>query len=196
MSSPDQRVRPATGIRSDAEAPATRGARTARPAVPVTRLLFLLTLTLLATVYTVMAFGMEWRVQAGQIGPGFFPRLVGGATVVGCLLAIVGCLRTREASSRAPDGEGDRDVSTGGGSGREPWVTVVALVCMVLFYAVFEVLGALLSSVLFLGLLLTIVNRGHHKLNAGVALLVPVGLYLLFEVALDAGLPPGLVLPL
>ena len=29
-------------------------------------------------VYTEMAFGMEWRTAAGRIGPGFFPRIVGG----------------------------------------------------------------------------------------------------------------------
>jgi hypothetical protein len=33
-------------------------------------------------------------------------------------------------------------------------------------------------------------------MNAAVSVLVPVGLYLLFEVLLDAGLPPGVVLPL
>ena len=49
---------------------------------------FLVALLLLAVAYTLSAFGMEWRDDAGQIGPGFFPRLVGGAIVAGCLAAI------------------------------------------------------------------------------------------------------------
>lgn len=166
-----------------------------------TRLLFLLALTALAVAYTVMAFGMEWRVERGQIGPGFFPRLVGGATVLGCLVAIVRCVRGDRASARADGQNADAEAEEKPGgrttSGRtDARVTVLAVGFMVLFYAVFEPLGALLSSVLFLGALLTVVNRGRHRLNAAVSLLVPTGLYVLFEVMLDSGLPPGLVLPL
>lgn len=174
---------------------------TRRTVVPSTRLLFLVFLTLLAAAYTVMAFGMEWRVDAGQIGPGFFPRLVGGATVLGCLVAIARSLLGGGSPSPPPEPSEDADgepepVSEAGGPRTDARVTVVTVGCMVVFYAVFEPLGALLSSVLFLGLMLTLVNRGHHRLNAIVSVLVPAGLYLLFEVLLDAGLPPGLVLPL
>jgi hypothetical protein len=97
-----------------------------------------------------------------------------------------------------PDPAGDADAEVGpAADGRtDPWTTVFGVGCMVLFYVVFEPLGALLASVLFLALLLAIVNRGRHKVNAVVSVLVPVSLYLVFEVLLDAGLPPGLVLPL
>ncbi|MPZ62091.1 MAG: hypothetical protein GEU93_12510 [Propionibacteriales bacterium] len=169
--------------------------------VQPTRLLFLISLTGLAAAYTLVAFGMDWRVQNGQIGPGFFPRLVGGTTVVGCLTAIALSVlgRRKSSPSRPPpvDAEGQFEpVGNGDGRRTDAWVTVLAVVCMIVFYLVLEPLGALLSSVLFLGLMLTLVNRGHHRLNAVVSVLVPVGLYLLFEVMLDAGLPPGLVLPL
>ena len=122
--------------------------RTSAGGLLSTRLLFLYALTVLAVAYTVMAFGMEWRVERGQIGPGFFPRLVGGAAVVGC---------------------------------------------MALLFVLFEPLGALLTSVLFLGGVLTLVNRGRHVANAILSVGVPLGLYLLFEVLLDTGLPEGLV---
>jgi putative tricarboxylic transport membrane protein len=159
-----------------------------------TRLLFLLGLTLLAAAYTVMAFGMQWQVEAGQIGPGFFPRIVGVATLLGCAVAIARAVLGARAS-RHPTG-GD-ETKTGGESRRtDPAVTALSVGCMVLFYLVFEPLGALLSSVLFLGLMLALVNRGRHRVNAVVSVLVPVGLYLLFEVLLETGLPPGLVLPL
>jgi len=50
------------------------------------KLTFLGVLLLVFAVYTEMAMGMEWRTQAGRIGPGFFPRILGftamGVTVV------------------------------------------------------------------------------------------------------------------
>jgi putative tricarboxylic transport membrane protein len=170
-------------------------------AARTTRLVFLASLTALAVAYTVMAFGMEWRIQNGQIGPGFFPRFVGVATVVGCLVAIVLTLSGRAPSDLAPDAAEDADFEAppavaDGDGGTAPWATALVVGCAVIYFVFFEPLGALLGSVLFLALSLSIVNRGHHRLNAAVSVLLPVGLYLLFEVFLDAGLPPGVVLPL
>jgi len=157
-----------------------------------TRLLFLYALTVLAVAYTVMAFGMEWRVERGQIGPGFFPRLVGGAAVAGCLVAIVRAMRGRQLSPDTPVDEEGQPEEVGGG-GTDAWATAATVGCMALLFFLFEPLGALLTSVLFLGGVLTFVNRGHHLANAILSVAVPLGLYLLFEVLLDAGLPEGLV---
>jgi putative tricarboxylic transport membrane protein len=187
---------------STPEAPATD--RTASSgsgaATHHTRLLFLASMTVLAAGYTLLAFQMEWRIASGQIGPGFFPRFVGVAIVVGCLVAIALTLRGRGAMEPSPDPAGDADDVVGGaaeaGGPTDAWATALVVGCMVVYYLVFEPLGALLASVLFLALVLMIVNRGRHRVNAAVSVLVPVGLYLLFEVLLDAGLPPGLVLPL
>ena len=169
-----------------------------RQGVPVTRLLFLLALTVVATAYTVMAFGLEWRLENGTIGPGFFPRIVGTLTVVGCLIVIARVLLGGAGSTSSPstaDADEEAELGIEGDGRTDAWVTAVAVGCMVLCYLAFEPLGALLASILFLALLLTVVNRGHHLQNALVSILVPVGLYLLFEVLLDSGLPPGLVLP-
>lgn len=166
--------------------------------LPVTRLVFLLVLTSVAAAYTVMAFDMDWRLTNGQIGPGFFPRIVGGLTVVGCLAVIVRQLLggSRDSSSASmADADEEAELGIEGDGRTDAWITVLAVACMVLCYVVFESLGALLASVLFLALLLSLVNRGHHLQNALVSILVPVGLYLLFEVLLNSGLPPGVVLP-
>jgi putative tricarboxylic transport membrane protein len=170
-------------------------------AAHTTRLVFLASLTALAVAYTVMAFGMEWRIQNGQIGPGFFPRFVGLGTVVGCLVAIALTLSGRGATTSSPDAAEDADFEVpaageDGDGGTAPWATALVVGCAVIYFVFFEPLGALLASVVFLALSLTIVNPGHHRLNAAVSVLLPVGLYLLFEVFLDAGLPPGIVLPL
>ena len=159
-----------------------------------TRLLFLYALTVLAVGYTVMAFGMEWRIDGGQIGPGFFPRIVGVATITGLLVAIVRALRGGQTSAAVPvDEEGQPEEVEGGAGGTDARAVLATAGCMVLFYFLFEPLGALIASVLFLGSMLTFVNRGRHVANAVLSVAVPLGLYLLFEVLLSVGLPEGLV---
>jgi hypothetical protein len=159
-----------------------------------TRLLFLYAVTVLALAYTVTAFGMEWRVERGQIGPGFFPRLVGVAMLVGLSLAIVRALRGGRTSAEAPVDEEGQPEEVGGGAGGTDARAVLATVgCMTLLYFLFEPLGALVASVLFLGGVLMFVNRGRHLQNAIISVAVPLGLYVLFEVLLEVGLPEGLV---
>jgi len=179
----ESRVRPEVSSRPDASSRAGAGR--------YTRLVFLVSLTVLAAAYTAMALDMDWRTTSGLIGPGFFPRIVGGLTVLGCLVAIARDLR----GMRSPRPEGG-PVDDAGDQRTDARVTVAAVAGMLVFLWFFEALGALLSSVLFLALMLTVVNRGHHRVNAAVSVLLPLGLCLLFEVLLDAGLPPGLVLPL
>ena len=180
---------------STSEAPTTNTTESG-VAAHTTRLVFLASLTVLAAAYTLMAFQMEWRIQNGQIGPGFFPRFVGVGIVVGCLVAIALTLSGRGTLDPSPDAAEDADFDVQGDGRTAPWVTVLVVGCMVFTYVFFNPLGALLASVMFLALSLSIVNRGRHRVNAAVSVLVPVGLYLLFEVLLDAGLPPGIVLPL
>lgn len=159
-----------------------------------TRLLFLYALTVLAVAYTVLAFGMEWRDQGGQIGPGFFPRIVGVVVMAGLLAAILRAIRGGHSSVEAPvDEEGQPEEVGGTDSGTDARAVLGTAGCMVLFYFLFEPLGALLASVLFLAGMLTFVNRGHHVANAVLSVAVPLGLYLLFEVLLGVGLPQGLV---
>lgn len=205
-----------------------------RPAESLARLLpyagFVGALGLLAAAYTAMAFGMEWRVERGQIGPGFFPRLVGALTVLGCVLAIVHAVRrgvpgdaeSADAQPTSAESEAAQPTSAESGGAQpagsdsesaravtvadettseeasrtDARVTLVTFAAMTVFLWFFEVLGALLSSVLFLVALLSVVNRGHHRVNLLVGVLLPAALHLLFEVLLDAGLPPGVVLPL
>jgi putative tricarboxylic transport membrane protein len=49
-----------------------------------------------------------------------------------------------------------------------------------------------LATVIFLGVTLTILNPGHAVKNGAIALLVPGGVYLLFDRLLNANMPPAL----
>ena len=141
------------------------------------RIAWLAAIALVAAVYTWMAFGMEWETKAGRIGPGFFPRIVGGLTVVLCVVAIVRCVR-----------EGRPAESDAATYGRLVALTALGLLGYLLL---FEYIGAALASVAFMLFLLSMVNRGRTVANVALAVLLPAAMYVLFEVVLGAGLPPG-----
>jgi hypothetical protein len=54
-------------------------------------------------------------------------------------------------------------------------------------------LGAIISSAIFLGVMLSLLNRGRHLANAVVAIGIPVVMYLLLQTLLNAGLPEGIL---
>jgi putative tricarboxylic transport membrane protein len=140
---------------------------------------FLGVIAAVAAVYTVEAFGMEWETQAGRIGPGFFPRIIGVLLVVLCCVAIARRLRAgREAA-----GDGAR------------YARMVAIVAgaLVAYWIALDWVGAVPASVAFLLGLLWITNPGRPVTNIAVAALLPAALYVLFEIGLNAGLPPGVL---
>jgi putative tricarboxylic transport membrane protein len=138
------------------------------------RVVWLAAIAVVAAVYTWMAFGMEWETEAGRIGPGFFPRIIGGLIVVLCLVAIARALREQRPAE----------------SGRG-WLVAYASIGLLGYLLVFEFAGAAIASVAFMLFLLSATNRGRTVANVALAVLLPAGLYLLFELGLGAGLPPG-----
>jgi putative tricarboxylic transport membrane protein len=138
--------------------------------------------------YFQLALGMEWRTAAGRIGPGFFPRFIGGIGVVLTLVALVRSVRRVEPE---PDPEIDTD---GPDLGRHPRTLAIVVLAGAALAATFTVLGALVAGALFLLGCLWLLNREHPVLNAVLGIGLSVGLYLLFQTLLNAGLPAG-VLP-
>jgi putative tricarboxylic transport membrane protein len=137
--------------------------------------------------YFQLALGMEWRTAAGRIGPGFFPRIIGGIGVVLTLVALVGSLRRVDPVTEADAGAGDL--------GRHPWTLAIVVGASAALAAAYTVLGAIVAGALFLLGCLWLLNREHPVLNAALGVGLATGLYLLFETLLNAGLPAG-VLPL
>ncbi|TCP50035.1 putative tricarboxylic transport membrane protein [Tamaricihabitans halophyticus] len=188
----------------------TRSAQASQPGRRLARidgeLAFLVSLLALFTAYTAIATSMEWRTEAGRIGPGFFPTLIGGAGLLLGLIALARAIRRRRAAPNRTAGAPDTVPVTTEAQGSEAAVAaegieqrrypgVVVLIAAALGGVLFTFipLGALLTSMLLLFGCLSLLNRGRHAVNALLGLLVPLGLYLLFEVALNAGLPTGLL---
>lgn len=163
-----------------------------RGRIGVRTVFFGLLLVLLAA-YLQMALGMEWRTEAGRIGAGFFPRVVGVLGVALTLVALVHSLRGgQDDHTDAPDVDGE---DTGEADlGRHPGTMAIVVGASAAFAATFVALGAVVACALFLFGCLWLLNRPRPALNAVLSLGLALGLYLLFETLLGAGLPAG-VLP-
>jgi putative tricarboxylic transport membrane protein len=146
---------------------------------------FQLGVLLFAGLYSYYAFAeLSWLSSAGRIGPAFFPRLIGVTLVVLTAWSLA-------AEWRGPAGGGRAD----GGEGANWRAAGLLALLSGLFVAGLDVLGGLVSMVLFMAAALTVFNRGRTLQNALLALLLPAGLYLLFKVWLNAGVPRGMFLP-
>lgn len=169
--------------------PAAVGRRDRRR--PTGRILFLSVLLLIEAVYAEMAFDLEWRTVAGRIGPGFFPRILGGLAILLTVLALVHSLRSgaddEEDVVGAEEEAGEADL------GRHPLVMLVVVGASFALMALFTPLGAIAGCALYLAALLFFLNRGRPWLNVALSLALPVGVYLLFQSLLNAGLPEGIL---
>ena len=61
------------------------------------------------------------------------------------------------------------------------------------FVGLLEVIGGILSMMAFMAAALWILNRGRPLQNALIAILMPLGIYLVFDVWLRATMPRGLL---
>lgn len=151
---------------------------------------FLAVLLVGLAFYTEMAFELDWRTAAGRIGPGFFPRVVGVLSLVITAWALLCAVRDPKAEDDVQaleDEVGDADF------GKHPKLLTLMVLAMVLFTATLVSLGAIISTAVFLVLMLTMLNRGSTVLNVCIALGLPLGMYLLFQSLLNAGLPEGIL---
>ncbi|MCT7661795.1 tripartite tricarboxylate transporter TctB family protein [Mycobacterium deserti] len=158
------------------------------------KLTFLGVLLVVFAFYTEMAMGMEWRTQAGRIGPGFFPRILGFTAMVVTLVAGVREILTRRADKTVTQAEA-ADEAAEPDLGRHPVALIGFVIAAALFVGLFGILGAVLAGVLFLGVTLWFLDPEHHIRAVVIAVAVPVLLYLAFQTGLNVGLPQG-ILPL
>ncbi len=142
------------------------------------RLAFTGVLLCMAVFYTYWAFAeLSFLSSAGRLGPGFFPRIIGVALVATCLLTLAGDLRRRDGAAV---------------SGYWRIALVVAALSGA-FILVLNVLGALLAMVLYMLTILSLLNRGRLLQNVAVSIGLPLALFLLFDVWLNASMPQGVL---
>lgn len=152
------------------------------------RIVFLLALLGAAICYTFIAFtDLNFMTRTGRLGPGFFPRLVGLGMIAMLLWSILDALRDR-ARIVAGGAPGADDAPDG------RWRDFVTLLALALGYAVLiRLFGGYISTILYLGLALTLFNPGRHLQNALVAVIFPTAVVLLFDRVLNANMPPALI---
>lgn len=154
------------------------------------RIVFLGIVLLILVGYVQMAFELEWTTQAGRIGPGFFPRIIGVLGVAITLGALIHSVRSgvddeEEGTDEDEVGEGDL--------GRHPVPVLITVAACVVFLVTLNPLGAIISGALFLFGMLALLNPRRWVVNAVVSVAVPLALYVLFQTVLNAGLPGGLL---
>lgn len=142
------------------------------------RVIFLIVLLAGALFYSYVAFEeLNFMTRTGRLGPGFFPRLIGVATIAVVVWALVDEFRNRQANE---------------GTATQ-WREVAVLIALAFAYAVLlRLFGGFVATVIFLAAALSLLNRGHILQNAVIALAVPVAVYLLFDKVLNASMPPAL----
>jgi putative tricarboxylic transport membrane protein len=150
------------------------------------RIVFLIALLGGAIFYTYIAFAdLNFMTRTGRLGPGFFPRLVGVGIIVMTLWALLDALRDKRMAT-------DGGVAAGLADAR--WRDFVLLVALVLGYALLiRLFGGWISTVVYLGLALSLLNPGKLLQNALVAVIFPTTVYLLFDRMLNANMPPALI---
>jgi putative tricarboxylic transport membrane protein len=143
------------------------------------RVAFTAVILCIAVFYTYWAFAeLSFLSSAGRLGPGFFPRIIGVTLIGTCLVTLAGDLKKRE----------------GAGALSSFWgITLVVAGLSAIFILVLNVLGGPLAMVLYMLTILSVLNRGRILQNVAVSIGLPVALFLLFDVWLNAAVPQGVL---
>jgi putative tricarboxylic transport membrane protein len=153
---------------------------------------------LLGAVYTSIAYHLPRATVGNPVGPIVFPLIVGyGMIALGALMVIQDQLRLRRAAGQRAQGTG----GAGSQAAVQPRMTVygrniaiVAAVC-VAYALLFERLGYVLSTFLFLESILLLFNGWKKwKMTLIVSLGFSIGVYILFSNFLGIPLPRMILL--
>jgi hypothetical protein len=159
---------------------------------PTGRALFFAVLLVVMAGYTQMAFALEWYTAAGRIGPGFFPRIIG---ILSLAIIVWGLVKSLLPDAVDDEDEVGSDEEAGDADlGKHPIPLLLMIAAAVVFLLIFFVpLGAIVGSAVFLLAVLFLLNPRQPVVNVVIALALPVLVYLLFQTALNAGLPAGIL---
>lgn len=139
----------------------------------------------LAVVYGTAASRLSIPAFSDPVGPRVFPFIVAVGLCLASVTLIVEHVALKRHMGDTQPAAGDRDAMTS--------VAFVALGMLAVYYVVFDTLGFLVATALFLIAFLSYSNRGQWKMNFVVALLFPLAAYLLLDTLFGARLPNGVL---
>lgn len=138
--------------------------------------LFSVFLLVVSGFYVALAFRLP--MFAKQIpGSGFFPRIVGIALILLLIIELIKNLKEKQEDSF---------------SIKHLRLFLLLIATTTGYIFIFNVLGAILSTILFMMAVLFLFNREKHLQNLVLGISIPVVLFILFEVLLNTGLPKGI----
>lgn len=142
---------------------------------------------LLAGVYFWATAQIPSLELGDPLGPKAFPRMLGVGLLIAAGMLFLEILRdSKKPKPAAAD-------ATPVKWERHHWVVVSVCAWTALYIVVFEPLGYVLSTLLFLGGLTGYFNRGRHLMNGLTCVLFSVGSYAAFTMLLGVTLPRGII---
>ena len=138
---------------------------------------------LLATVYLYATSRIPTLEIGDPLGPKAFPILLGIALVLGAILLVIETLRAHPADT----GEKPRE------SLHHLWLIGGVTLWTVLYFSVFDAVGYLVSTSVYLLVMTGVFNRGKWIANVLTSILFTIGSYVLFVKILGVVLPRGIL---
>jgi putative tricarboxylic transport membrane protein len=148
-------------------------------------------------VLLVAARGIEDAVRpAAGVGPATLPTALSVLLIIaGLVLALIGWRgRERDAEARRDGVAETVDELVHHGEPDVPWRRLVVVVALFIGYAlVFIPLGYMLATALYLGVMVTVIDRARWKRNLIFAVVFAVTVYFGFTELLGVQLPAGML---
>jgi len=122
------------------------------------------------------------------LGPKAFPRLLAGGLIITAIMLLVEILRARRSGAveEVPDEKAREE--------RGHYLVIAGVVVWTgLYYAVFEPLGYVLATTIFLFVLMAYFHRNRWLTNTLTSVIFSVASYALFVKALGVTLAPGIL---
>lgn len=121
------------------------------------------------------------------LGPKAFPRLLGAGLLITAVMLLMEILRARRSGAAAEE-SAERSEERG------HYLVIAGVVVWTgLYYAVFEHLGYMLATAIFLFALMAYFHRNRWVTNSITAVIFSVASYALFVKALGVTLAPGIL---
>ncbi len=148
------------------------------------RIIFACTL-LLAGVYFWATAQIPSLELGDPLGPKAFPRMLGAGMLIAAVMLLLEILRNRKKAMAAPPAAAPWE--------RHQWVMPAVAGWTALYVLVFEPLGYMLATAIYLLALTAYFNRGRWMMNVLTSVLFSVGSYFSFTLILGVTLARGII---